>query len=421
MDPTTIIAVLALNLLCASGLFLAMGRRLPPRQGLGLLAAGAGLFGLAYVLRLLLGLTSPSWWAVVPDAGMFAGVLCFIAGVRQMVGRASGSALQFGALLAGFCALHVLAVAFSGTLGRHVWLNLVLGGAYSVLAGEALHEGRHGPGALRRALLLMAALMAGLASLTLARALWIALAGTGNLYGGWPAQLYYGYASVATLLLVPVLHWMVFTRLRQQLAELSTRDALSAVLNRQGLADAVARHWGTRPARSMTLLLIDIDDMKSINQLRGPVAGDELLRAAAKCLAEHMRGGDLLARVGGEEFLVACIDTTPLAARAMADRLREAMGQLAVPVSTMGTNLNCTVSIGVSRPCDAPHKFEAAWRETEAALRAAKQLGRDRVCMFRSLREVQVEYPTEPPPLAHDAQDTTPEGLMPQPEQRAAD
>lgn len=421
MDPTTVIAVLALNLLCASGLFVVIGRQLPPRQGLGLFALGCGLFGLAYVLRLVLGLTSSSALALLPDAMMVGAALLFIGGLRQMVGRDAGPWWWLAVALCGFVAIHLMTTTVSGAWGRHVWLNLALGAAYSVLAGEALHEARHGPRGLRQPLLLMAALMAGLASLTLARSLWTGIAGTGTLYDGWPAQLYYGYASVAALLLVPCMQWMVFSRLNQQLAETARRDPLTGLLNRSGLDEAVARHWGTRPVRPLTLMHLDVDYFKSVNDGHGHAFGDQVLQALAKGLATGMRGGDFIARVGGEEFLAICVDLHPLAARAMAERLREIAAQVAVPVPSTHSNLSCTVSVGVSRPCDEPTGYTIAWREADQALYAAKNAGRDRVRMFTTLTEVQVELPPQrqaalsaPVPLEKyepAEQDTTPDGL----------
>jgi diguanylate cyclase (GGDEF)-like protein len=275
----------------------------------------------------------------------------------------------------------------------------------------------------------MVVLTAGLASLTLARSLWVGIAGTGTLYSGWPAQLYYGYAAMATLLLVPCLQWMVFIRLNRQLAETAHRDTLTGLLNRSGLADAVARHWGTRPPRTLTLMHVDVDCFKSVNDDHGHALGDEVLQALGKGLAGGMRGGDIVARTGGEEFLVVCIELHPLAARAMAERLREIAAQVAVPVPSTHRNLSCTVSIGVSRPCDEAAGFAAAWREADQALYAAKTAGRDRVRMFSTLTEVQVELPqrmaavSKPVPLE---QDTTPDGLQAQLDdgpsaQRAAD
>ena len=62
----------------------------------------------------------------------------------------------------------------------------------------------------------------------------------------------------------------------------------------------------------------------------------------------------------------------------MADRLREEVAQIALPVASSNVNLSCTVSVGVSRPCEAAHRFAATWRETDQALRAAKDAGRVR-------------------------------------------
>jgi hypothetical protein len=66
-----------------------------------------------------------------------------------------------------------------------------------------------------------------------------------------------------------------------------------------------------------------------------------------------------------------------------------------VPIPATSRNFSCTASIGVSRPCDAPEKFNAAWREADQALYAAKEAGRDRVRMVATLHEVQIDPPTQ--------------------------
>ncbi len=223
----------------------------------------------------------------------------------------------------------------------------------------------------------MTALMAVHALLTLARGLHIGANGLGAAYGGLFPQVFYGYSTLAAVLLAMGLLWMLFTRLTSQLADLATRDALTCVLNRAGLDDALKRHFGNRAAPALLLLAVDVDHFKAINDRHGHAAGDEVLRTVAGTLAAHVRPNDIVARTGGEEFLVCCPGIDRATAVGLAERLRIAVA--ARTVALAGGPLRCTVSIGVSDPCATRDDVERAAGEADRALYAAKAAGRNRV------------------------------------------
>ena len=154
------------------------------------------------------------------------------------------------------------------------------------------------------------------------RAVYIGAVGTEALYQGLHAQVYYLYASLAAVMLGMTLLWMVFVRLNQRFADLAARDPLTQLLNRSGLEDVVGRHFAGRDPRPVILLQLDLDHFKAVNDQHGHAVGDRLLAAVAQALTGCVRGSDVVARVGGEEFLVACIDADPATAQALAERLR---------------------------------------------------------------------------------------------------
>lgn len=164
-----------------------------------------------------------------------------------------------------------------------------------------------------------------------------------------------------------------------QLLALSLRDPLTGIGNRRSFDEALVREWGAavRRAEPLALLIIDVDHFKRLNDAHGHLVGDEVLKAIARAVTGVLRRSvDLVARFGGEEFVVLLPDTPLAEALALAGRLREAVaGRELVP--GVGT---ITVSVGLAvatpSPSEAPSALLAA---ADAALYRAKSAGRDRV------------------------------------------
>lgn len=382
MDPTTVIIVLATHLVCSGGLYLLIGRGMPPRSGLGPWGAGCLLFGVAYLARLAVGLQNTPHWIALMDVTMMIAVGLFLSGLREYLGRPAVRWQVLAGAAAAYALVHLIAMAAAGAIGRHLLQNAVLGSLYVVLAFETLRARRSRGTALRAPLGVLAGLVGGLAVLTVVRSVSVLVAGPAALYAGLLAQIYYGYASLAALLLELTLLWMVFVRLNGQLADLASHDALTRVLNRNGLQQAVQRHFAARGAPPLTLLQIDVDHFKRVNDDHGHAAGDRVLCAVAQALGAHIRGSDFVARVGGEEFLVGCAGAEQGFAERLAERLRLGVSELRVAVDGVAAPLRCSVSIGVSRRCDSLAGWDAAWQQADRALYAAKAAGRDRVVPF---------------------------------------
>jgi diguanylate cyclase (GGDEF)-like protein len=113
-------------------------------------------------------------------------------------------------------------------------------------------------------------------------------------------------------------------RLVAALHRAATTDALTGLLNRHGLFTA-AEHTlaqAVRARQPLTVMLVDLDGFKQINDEQGHAAGDDVLRSLARAWQPHLRHSDVVARVGGDEFVVVMPDTDPSAAVEMAQRLR---------------------------------------------------------------------------------------------------
>ena len=184
--------------------------------------------------------------------------------------------------------------------------------------------------------------------------------------------------GVLLMTLLALLAWRQWRKSRR-LRDLTLLDPLTGVANRRGIEREAARAIGgaTRPGDSVSLLILDLDHFKAINDRHGHAAGDRVLRAAADAWHTVLRGCDPLGRIGGEEFVVVCADTTLEQAMVVAERLREATA--ALRFDDIDAALRVTVSIGVAQSQRSGDTHEGVLARADAALYRAKQRGRDRV------------------------------------------
>lgn len=158
---------------------------------------------------------------------------------------------------------------------------------------------------------------------------------------------------------------------QQELEERLTRDPLTGVLNRDGIAPVFNQGWSTDSTHMLSLIFIDIDHFKRINDTYGHNVGDQVLLAFAQALSENTRTQDLLARWGGEEFVLACPDTTLENACGLAEKLRRCIEENDWPKA-----LQVTASFGVAQMLknESPTDFIA---RVDKALYVAKAQGRN--------------------------------------------
>jgi diguanylate cyclase (GGDEF)-like protein len=194
--------------------------------------------------------------------------------------------------------------------------------------------------------------------------------------------LVYGYLLVATLLGTTLTGWLT-GRKEDLLATLSVTDPLTGLANRRRLLSAFAdeRNRADRYGTPLSLLLIDLDRLKQINDQRGHTEGDRALQLVAEGLRRSCRITDLLARTGGDEFAILAVNTTATEALALAHRVCATVRRLGsdrYPEARNGTT-RPTVSIGVADLDGAAERsFEGLHTAADTALYAAKGAGRDR-------------------------------------------
>jgi diguanylate cyclase (GGDEF)-like protein/PAS domain S-box-containing protein len=171
--------------------------------------------------------------------------------------------------------------------------------------------------------------------------------------------------------------------LERDLTRQAFEDSLTGMPNRALFQDrtehALARNL--REGGRVTLLLIDLDDFKRINDSLGHAAGDHLITSIAGRIGHQVRPSDTLARLGGDEFAVLVEDLNELQATELAQRLLAAIRE---PVRLTNRDLVCTASIGIAsvKAGDGNSDTGALLRDADLAMYAAKAAGRDRYALF---------------------------------------
>lgn len=175
-------------------------------------------------------------------------------------------------------------------------------------------------------------------------------------------------------------------RLRENLQaslELAIVDPLTKLHNRRYLQSQLAAMLQEAAMRGtmVALLLLDIDHFKAINDTFGHDAGDDVLVECADRLRKLVRGVDVVARFGGEEFVVVMPDTDSYAASRVAERIRATIEKAPFAVSGGSKSVRVTTSLGVASTSGAERSVEGLFKLADEALYDAKRLGRNRVVL----------------------------------------
>ena len=190
---------------------------------------------------------------------------------------------------------------------------------------------------------------------------------------------------VAALLLQMMLVSLLFSRLIGRLERLSRHDPMTGLLNRRAMGDLLSQEEqrvrrtakSGQAAAQMSVLMIDVDHFKRLNDSHGHAAGDRALLQLATLMGSHLRDIDHLARWGGEEFLALLPATSGSEALMLAERLCERVRHLSL--SSDAGRIALTVSMGVADWVGPQDSMAALLKRADDALYAAKHGGRDRV------------------------------------------
>lgn len=194
-------------------------------------------------------------------------------------------------------------------------------------------------------------------------------------------RLYLPFINIYLRETAPVLE---AKRLMDTLRESTLRDAMTGLHNRRFLEEYVDTLVAGSQRRNthISILMLDLDYFKMVNDKYGHDVGDTVLKALAKILTQSVRSADLVIRYGGEEFLIILQDTAEHSADSVAEKIRAAVEAMKLQVG--GTVLQKTISIGIS---DFPKDSETFWQAVkyaDVALYRAKEEGRNRVIRFNA-------------------------------------
>jgi len=187
-------------------------------------------------------------------------------------------------------------------------------------------------------------------------------------------------AQIAPMLLVAYITSMLSADLRQaysHVKHLSETDELTGVLNMRAfatIAERLAQQAG-RYARPFSVLMIDSDSLKQVNDTLGHETGNRLLQQTVECIQGRLRQTDLVARYGGDEFVALLPETPCSGAAGVAERIRKSIET--IPLASREQKVSATVSIGVA--CYPNHgvDFESVLEKADQAMYASKSAGKN--------------------------------------------
>jgi len=175
--------------------------------------------------------------------------------------------------------------------------------------------------------------------------------------------------------------------MHERILRLAVTDELTGLANRRRFLEVLRSemHRARRYGRPLTLLMVDLDRLKQINDENGHAAGDAMLRSVAQCMRSSVRDTDMPARLGGDEFAVLLPETGGDAAVTIAERIRAGVENYNVVVD--GATVRSTVSIGlVSRSPGDLHDLPSFIRLADDALYRSKTMGRNAVTTFDAVK-----------------------------------
>ena len=224
--------------------------------------------------------------------------------------------------------------------------------------------------------------------------------------------LYMGYLSYPTSLFAPETFTLLMAKFspfllvayvtsmlaadilyaKQRLTLISKTDDLTGLLNMRAFSHILDREIArvTRYAQPFTIIMIDVDGLKSVNDRHGHTAGSRLIKTIAQSLSECIRNTDVLARYGGDEFVILMTHTSTEHARMAAERIRTAIHNTSFDIK--GNRISSTVSVGIASFPECVEEPEDVLDKADIALYKSKQCGRDRVTYFDSNLEAIPAY-----------------------------
>ena len=203
----------------------------------------------------------------------------------------------------------------------------------------------------------------------------------------WFWSVVYCFYAFPHLLVLFSLAYYVLHRWRVREAEvkyLSSRDSLTGLMNRRTIMNhlSLEQEYSERTGRPLSVIMVDLDHFKQINDTWGHNVGDQVLREMSEVLSNTVRENDFVGRYGGEEFLVLLPGLDQETAKPLAERLRKAVSDR-VMIQDTGVTFSVTASLGLSSYSKSRQlSSEELVKQADIALYQAKNQGRDQLIMI---------------------------------------
>jgi len=390
--------MLCAHLLCFSGMFLLISRRLPGnRMGMDVFAVGNLLLAAAYILQLVEG--GPAWslMSVVNHCLTLAAPIAYLLGAMRFFGRQVRMWLPLTVFCIAYASAQWWVQSQMGPEARYAMLASSATLLFFAMSVTVLCGTRSFAKDLRAEMIFFACLIGGICVLNAIKFLKIMEGGLDALHMDSRFQMiFYIYMSTLATIVPPSIVWLVLRRLTDSLRNMAARDPMTDLLNRRGLSDALTQYFNGRNAVPAYLLVLDVDHFKRINDSYGHQAGDEVICHVAGLLRAGVRRGDLTGRTGGEEFVAVLLESEVADVMVLAERLRASIESQPIHVTGADEPLRCTVTIGVSSRFYGADGLEEALREADGALYRGKAGGRNRVEVGGSTPSLITPPPTMP-------------------------
>ena len=171
-------------------------------------------------------------------------------------------------------------------------------------------------------------------------------------------------------------------RKEKELRKKAAHDSLTGLYNKGATENMITSAIQGHPKQNHALLIIDVDDFKSVNDTLGHGSGDEALKLVSSTLTESFRDTDIIGRVGGDEFMVFAIDIGD-----NTERIKAALDKIRykkMTVVSVDKCINLTLSIGISTFPDDAETYEDLYKKSDIALYESKHNGKDQYTFYKS-------------------------------------
>ena len=382
MVATVVLGMLCVHLLCFCVMSYLISTRLPhQKMGMEVFALGNLLLGCAYILQLISGPMESIALTLINHTMTLCAPIVYVIGAARFFGYPAPLWRPLLMLAIGYSALQLAMLSALGPVAQYALLAASCTVLFIGVSISSFYGSRSFAKDLWLEMWVFGSFFLGLAALNAAKFFMIVTDGLEalNMHSQFQT-VFYLYMSFLGTVLPPTIVWLVLRRLTDALNNIASKDPLTQLLNRRGLSEGLETYFRSRNAKPAHLLMIDIDHFKSINDTYGHKAGDLVLSHIAQVLKNITRQGDLVCRLGGEEFVVICLDTEEHGAPTLlAERARSAIANAQCFINQHVGHLTCTATIGISDTLQTSADLERAMQQADQALYRGKKAGRNRV------------------------------------------